>query len=91
MLVVAGGRRRPRWWSHGSRRLGSSSAPTSSPSGPWDETDDPVAIVADLLGGAVDRGDRRPHLGAFLVDLQGQLPATCAGGGPRRSWARSGR
>jgi Xaa-Pro aminopeptidase len=42
---------------------------------PWDETDDPVAIVGGLVGAA-------PHLAigdktwaGFLVDLQGQLPA----------------
>ena len=40
----------------------------------WDETDDPVAIVADLLGaaGAAAIGDRT--WARFLVDLQAPLP-----------------
>ena len=40
----------------------------------WDETDDPVAIVADLLGGAgrAAIGDRT--WARFLVDLQAQCP-----------------
>ena len=42
---------------------------------PWDETDDPIAIVADLVGPA-----RRLAIGdktwaRFLVDLQAQVPA----------------
>lgn len=42
----------------------------------WDETDDPVAIVAGLVGaaGAVAIGDRT--WARFLVDLQTALPAT---------------
>ena len=41
----------------------------------WDETDDPVAIVADLVGSAGDLaiGDRT--WARFLVDLQTALPA----------------
>ena len=30
----------------------------------WDETDDPVAIVAELVGKVNARRHRRPHLGA---------------------------
>lgn len=42
---------------------------------PWDETDDPVAIVGDLVGaaGSVAIGDKT--WARFLVDLQVQLPA----------------
>jgi Xaa-Pro aminopeptidase len=41
----------------------------------WDETDDPVALVADLVGAAptVAIGDRT--WARFLVDLLGQLPS----------------
>ncbi|MFN8017705.1 MAG: Xaa-Pro peptidase family protein [Acidimicrobiales bacterium] len=41
----------------------------------WDETDDPVRIVADLVGAAADLaiGDRT--WARFLVDLQGALPS----------------
>lgn len=40
----------------------------------WDETDDPIAIVADLVGsaGALAIGDRT--WARFLVDLQASLP-----------------
>jgi Xaa-Pro aminopeptidase len=42
----------------------------------WDETDDPVAIVAGLVGGAAAAaiGDRT--WARFLVDLQAALPST---------------
>lgn len=42
---------------------------------PWDETDDPIAIVADLVGaaGTLAIGDRT--WARFLVDLQRALPA----------------
>jgi Xaa-Pro aminopeptidase len=41
----------------------------------WDETDDPIAVVADLVGaaGALAIGDRT--WARFLVDLQTALPA----------------
>ena len=41
----------------------------------WDETDDPIAIVARLVGGAgsVAIGDRT--WARFVLDLQGELPA----------------
>src|ERR687894_1639609 len=41
---------------------------------PWDETDDPIALVADLVGAAGDVaiGDRT--WARFLLDLQGALP-----------------
>ena len=41
----------------------------------WDETDDPIAIVADLVGaaGSLAIGDRT--WARFLVDLQAALPA----------------
>ena len=54
----------PRSWCPGSRRRASSSAPTCSRSASWDETDDPIAIVAELVGKAERRRHRRPHLGA---------------------------
>jgi Xaa-Pro aminopeptidase len=43
---------------------------------PWDETDDPVALVASLAGGPATAaiGDRT--WARFLVDLQHQMPAT---------------
>ncbi len=43
---------------------------------PWDETDDPIAIVAALVGaaGSLAIGDKT--WARFLVDLQAQLPAT---------------
>jgi Xaa-Pro aminopeptidase len=42
----------------------------------WDETDDPIAIVADLVGpvGRASIGDRT--WARFLVDLQSALPST---------------
>src|SRR5436190_9598518 len=42
----------------------------------WDETDDPVAIVAELAGGvnAVAIGDRT--WARFVIDLQGAMPST---------------
>jgi Xaa-Pro aminopeptidase len=42
----------------------------------WDETDDPIGIVADLLGaaGAVAIGDRT--WARFVIDLQRALPST---------------
>jgi Xaa-Pro aminopeptidase len=42
---------------------------------PWDETDDPIAIAADLVGaaGAVAVGDRT--WARFVLDLQTALPA----------------
>ncbi|HMG40562.1 MAG TPA: GNAT family N-acetyltransferase [Acidimicrobiales bacterium] len=43
---------------------------------PWDETDDPIAVVAGLVGSAADGrlaiGDRT--WSRFLLDLQGALP-----------------
>ena len=43
---------------------------------PWNETDDPVELVAELCGGAVTAsiGDRT--WARFLVDLQARMPAT---------------
>ena len=57
---------------------------------PWDETDDPIAIVADLVGsaGSVAIGDRT--WARFLVDLQGALPASAVEQGQRTCSARSG-
>jgi Xaa-Pro aminopeptidase len=49
---------------------------------PWGETEDPVAIVADLVGaaGSVAIGDRT--WARFVVDLQHALPAS--------TWSRAG-
>jgi Xaa-Pro aminopeptidase len=43
---------------------------------PWDETDDPVAVVAELAGsaGAVAIGDRT--WARFVLDLQREMPST---------------
>jgi Xaa-Pro aminopeptidase len=48
---------------------------------PWSETDDPIAIVAELVGsaGSVAIGDRT--WARFVVDLQGALP--------RASWSKA--
>ena len=42
---------------------------------PWDETDDPVAIVAGLAGGAATLGVGDHTWARFLLDLQAALPA----------------
>ncbi|MCU1371514.1 MAG: putative dipeptidase [Ilumatobacteraceae bacterium] len=42
---------------------------------PWDETDDPIAIVAGLVGGAGSLAVGDKTWARFLVDLQGQLPS----------------
>jgi Xaa-Pro aminopeptidase len=42
---------------------------------PWDETDDPVAIVAGLAGGAATLGVGDHTWARFLLDLQVALPA----------------
>ena len=42
---------------------------------PWDETDDPVAIVAELVGVAASLAIGDKTWARFLVDLQAQLPA----------------
>ena len=41
---------------------------------PWAETEDPVAIVADLVGAARRVADLRPGLGDFVLALQDRLP-----------------
>ncbi len=52
-----------RWSCRGSRPRGSRSVPICSRLVPWEETDDPVELVADARGRAGDRRDRRPHVG----------------------------
>jgi Xaa-Pro aminopeptidase len=42
---------------------------------PWDETDDPVAIVGDLTGSARNLAIGDKTWARFVVDLQAQLPA----------------
>ena len=42
---------------------------------PWDETDDPIAVVADLVGSAPSLAVGDKTWARFLVDLQSQLPA----------------
>jgi Xaa-Pro aminopeptidase len=41
----------------------------------WDETDDPIAIVGDLVGGASRLAVGDKTWARFLVDLQSQLPS----------------
>ena len=43
---------------------------------PWDETEDPVAIVADLAGDASTAAIGDTTWARFLVDLQRAMPAT---------------
>jgi Xaa-Pro aminopeptidase len=43
---------------------------------PWDETDDPVAIVAGLAGGAANAAIGDHTWSRFLLDLQRALPST---------------
>jgi Xaa-Pro aminopeptidase len=42
---------------------------------PWDETDDPIAIVAELAGGAATLAVGDHTWARFVLDLQGALPA----------------
>ena len=78
MLVRAGRRRRRRSSCRGSRRRGSSSGRTLFEVLPWDETDDPIEIVAGLVQGIgpdVTSAAIGDHTWArFLVDLQAALP-----------------
>ena len=54
----------PPWSCPAWRRPGSSPTPSCSASWPWDETEDPVALVADLVGRRRQPAGRlRPHLG----------------------------
>ncbi len=41
---------------------------------PWDETDDPIALVADLVGSRSDLAVGDKTWARFLVDLQHQMP-----------------
>ena len=42
---------------------------------PWTETVDPIGIVATLVGGGPQGGDRRPHLDAIHACAPGRAPA----------------
>ncbi len=48
---------------------------------PWGETDDPIAIVADLVGAADTAAIGDQTWARFVVDLQDQLPRTRFGRG----------
>ena len=64
-------------WCRGSKRRVSSSSPTRSRSRPWDETDDPIAVVAGLVGASPDAASAAigDHTWArFVLDLQRALP-----------------
>ena len=63
-------------WCHGSRRRASSSSPTRSSIRPWDETDDPIDVVAGLRASARRARAIGDHTWArFVLDLQDALPA----------------
>ena len=58
---------------------------------PWDETDDPIALVAELVGSAARSVAIGDHTWArFVLDLQSALPARFVRAAHRRSSARSG-
>ena len=52
---------------------------------PWDETDDPIAMVAELVGPAATRGHRRPHLGPVRARPAGRATRRPPSAGPPTS------
>ena len=70
----------PRSWSRGSKRHACRrDGPTCSRLVPWEETDDPIAIVAGLIRHCGARGrDRRPHLGPLRARPAGTRSPTTA-------------